>query len=139
MEFWVELLASGNLPNLLIIVAIAIVTGGTGAAIVSGVVASRRGIKGDALVKEQNAINGLGTLTEGQQGFITQITAQLATVEAKAENRIKELKKELEAKNLVLSHRIDSELQYSNSLIVLLAQHGIPAPPRPLVLEIDDE
>lgn len=139
MDFWVELLASGNLPNLLIIIAIAIVTGGTGAAIVSAVSANRRGIKGDALVKEQNAINGLGTLTEGQQGFITQITAQLATVKAESEARVKDLKKELDAKNLVLSRRIDSELQYSNSLIVLLAQHGIPAPPRPLVLETDDE
>lgn len=138
MEFWLDLLASGNIVNILILVVSAIIIGGTGAAIVNAISTHRRGIRGDALTKDQLAIDGLGTLTEGQHGFITQITAQLATVKTEAREELAKVKQDSDLKYNLLSNRFDAEIQYSNTLIVLLAQNGIPAPPRPPVLETDD-
>lgn len=137
MDFWVDLIATGNLPTILIVGIILVLTGGVGTSIVTGVFAGRRGVKGDALQKEQNAINGLGALTEGQQGFIDRIAKQLENTKAEAKAEVALLKAENEKNYSILEAKFDREVQYSNNLIVLLAQNGIAAPQRP-ELEYDD-
>lgn len=132
MDFWVDLIASGNLVTLIIVLLIAIVTGGVGVSIVSGIFASRRGVKGDAIAKENTALSGLGTLTEGQQGFIEILNNALETQKAESAAALHQAKLEATQQVAALKHEFERELAYSNALIVLLAQNGISAPPRPI-------
>lgn len=116
MVDWSELLANGDIITVLIVIVILIITGGVGAAIVSAVSASKRGVKGDALVREQNGIEGLSKLTEGQAGYITTL-----------ENRIDDY----EIRLTKLEGRLQDELDYSNLLIRTLSENTVPIPPRP--------
>lgn len=117
---WAELVASGDLPTILIVVVLVIITGGVGAAIVNGITASRRGIKGDALVKEQNGIEGLGKLADSQGAYIETLEKRLDKVEADFNMKVENLERKLE-----------SEVAYSNILINVLSENTIPIPPRP--------
>lgn len=117
MVDWSELLASGDILATLIIVVICIITGGVGAAIVSAVGASRRGVKGDALVREQNGIEGLSKLADGQAGYITTL-----------ENRVERVELDV----VELTRQLHSEIEYSNLLIRTLSEKNIPIPSRPV-------
>lgn len=120
MEIWLDLIKSGDIPTILILLVIALLTGGVAVALINGFVASRRGVKGDALQKENNAISGLGTLTEGQQGFIDAL-----------QQNFNEYKAEMETKFAKLELRLDLEIAYNNMLITQLITAQIAPIQRP--------
>lgn len=127
MQEWIDLLASGNIVTILIIVLILIVTGGVGAAIVNAVTASRRGVKGDALVRESNGITGLSKLTEGQDAFIETLRAELAQLKTDTDAYKTATNKQIEN----LKSRFDAEVAYSNELIAQLIDAKLVPVPRP--------
>lgn len=120
MNDWVDLVASGDITTILIVLAVLLVTGGLGASVVTGFVASRRGVKGDALAKESNAISGLGKLTDGQDAFITQLRTEFDSYKKTTDDKLNELET-----------RLNNEVEYSNTLVALLIEKGIAPIPRP--------
>jgi len=118
---WISLLQQGDVVQLLIVLLLVLVTGGTGAAIVSAITTSRRGVKGDALVKEQNGISGLDKLTNAQGNYIDRL-----------EKRIDEMEQEFNEKITNLENKLHNEVAYSNLLINTLSENTIPIPPRPV-------
>lgn len=119
MEWISVALAAGDIPTIVITAILLIMTGGGAVAIINGFVASRRGVKGDALVKEQNSISGLGKLTEGQDAFITQLRDELETYKAKTDQRISQLETDLR-----------TEIKHSANLTQQLIEHNIVPVPR---------
>ncbi len=105
---------------------IAVATGGVGAAIVNAIVTSRRGIRGDALTKEQNGITGLSNLADRQDNFIKSLEARIEATETELEAVTKEFTEKLSD----LTKKLAAEIEYSNSLMVTLNSHNIPIPPR---------
>lgn len=116
---WTELIATGDLATILVVIVLILVSGGVGAAVVNGISASRRGVKGDALINTQNGINGLSKLTEGQASYITTL-----------ENRINKMEESFNEKVDTLLQKLESEIDYSNLLITTLSENTIPIPPR---------
>ena len=112
---WAKIVASGDLPTILVLIVIAVVVGGGAVALINGWYASKRGVKGDALIKEQNGITGLTNLSEQQGEFITTMRDEIAGLK----KDMGELRKELH-----------TEIAYSNGLINLLSRNNIPIPPR---------
>jgi len=119
MEWVSVVLANGDLASLIISAILLVITGGVGVAIVNGIVASRRGVRGDALAKEQNSINGLGKLTDGQDAFITQLRDELETYRTETNRRISDLEKALK-----------TEIRHSGDLTKQLIEHNIVPIPR---------
>ena len=117
---WISLLSKGDPVLIIIVIVLILITGGAGQSVVSGIMANRRGVKGDALVKEQNGINGLGMLTERQDSYIETLETRINKMEENFNSKVEELEKRLEA-----------EIDYSNSLINTLSENTIPIPPRP--------
>ena len=112
---WAKVVANGDLPTILILVVIAVVVGGGAVALINGWYASKRGVKGDALIKEQNGITGLTNLSEQQGEFITTMRDEITNLK----RDMADMRKELHA-----------EIAYSNSLINLLSKNNVPVPPR---------
>ena len=119
MEWISVALADGDFLTLIITAILLLATGGGGVALINVFGASRRGIKGDALVKEQNSISGLGKLTEGQDAFITQLRDELDTYKAETNQRISQLEIDLRA-----------EIKHSANLTQQLIEHNIVPVPR---------
>lgn len=115
MEWINVIIEQGDLPTALVVVAVLLLTGGVGASIVNGISASRRGIKGDALVQEQNGIDGLSKLSNAQDVAIKRLDGQVSTLTARLEAMERELR---------------AEREFSNKQIALLIKHGIPPAPR---------
>lgn len=109
MPDWGKLLANGDFVTLLVIFAIVFALGGGGAAVVTGISARARGIRGDALVKEQNGITGLGKLADSQGEYIDRLEKRIEGLES----------------------RFTAEVEYSNLLILTLSSNDVPIPPRP--------
>jgi len=128
---WPSLLASGNVPAIVVTIILVLLTGAVGAAIVNGLYASRRGVRGDALVKEQNGIAGLGKLTDSQGEYIDRLEKRLNELETESKAQITELRTEFEAKVNELESKLFIEVEYSNVLITVLSENTIPIPPRP--------
>lgn len=118
---WISLFENGDVAQVLIVAVLVIITGGVGAAIATGIFASRRGVKGDALVKEQNGINGLDKLTNAQGNYIDRL-----------EKRINEMEQDFNEKIENLEAKLHDEVAYSNLLINTLSENTIPIPPRPI-------
>ena len=119
MEWISVALANGDITTLVITAILLVMTGGGAVAIINGFVASRRGVKGDALVKEQNSISGLGKLTEGQDSFITQLRDELETYKRETNARITELETALK-----------TEIRHTANLTQQLIEHNIVPVPR---------
>lgn len=102
--------------TLIIFVVILIVTGGVGSSYVTGRMASKRGVQGDALVKEQNGIEGLTNLGTLQGTYIATLTQQIKDLSEKFDD---------------LERKFDAEVEYSNLLINTLSENTVPIPPRP--------
>lgn len=117
-----NLVANGDWLTIVIIIVILIITGGVGKSIIDSRGASKRGIKGDALVKEQNGIEGLTNLGNLQDAFITKLQAQ--------NNSQQEQINELSYKVDNIATKLEEEISYSNLLIQTLSDNTIPIPPR---------
>lgn len=113
---WVNVLATGNPLTIIIVVILALMTGGLGASVVNGIVASKRGVKGDALAKEQNGISGLTALSNAQDKYLSRLDAEVEALKLE----IQQVKVEL-----------NGEVQYSNALAAILRKNNIPVPDRP--------
>lgn len=124
---WISLLATGDLTTIIIVAVLVIVSGGVGAAIVNGITASKRGIRGDALIKEQNGIEGMGKLTEAQGAYIETLEDRIEKIGAESAQREGRLSARVDA----LEQRLEAEMAYSNLLISTLSENTIPIPPRP--------
>jgi len=132
MPNWFDLIVEGNIAAIIISFILVALTGAVGASIVNGIYASRRGVRGDALVKEQNGITGLGKLADSQGEYIDRLEKRLSEVETSAKEQIAELRTEFEAKVDELETKLFIEVEYSNVLISALSENTIPIPPRPI-------
>jgi hypothetical protein len=117
---WINALAEVDPLTVIFSFVTVILTGGIGAAIVGAISANRRGIKGDALVREQNGIEGLGKLTDAQGAYID-----------KLEKRLDEVEKDFKIQLSAISAKLTREIKYSNTLIKTLSAHNVPIPARP--------
>jgi len=116
-----DFIESGNYTGLIILGIFALVTGGMGAAVVNAIAASRRGIKGDALQKDANAVEGFGALAEALQKDNQSLRERLDNFEKETAARIQELEAE-----------VVELLGYNNLLIHTLNENTIEIPPRPV-------
>tara|TARA_R110002051_G_scaffold1853_1_gene10134 strand:- start:2733 stop:3158 length:426 start_codon:yes stop_codon:yes gene_type:complete len=110
------------------------ISGGALAAVVNAISASRRGVKGDALQKEVNAVAGFDSLTAALQkdharisGENAELRERLDKLETSTFAQIESLKRE------ILHWREEAEwaVEYSNILIRTLHENTIEIPPRP--------
>lgn len=115
MTDWANLIAAGDLPTLLVGLLIVLVTGGLGSTIVNSIAASRRGIRGDAISKEQTGIDGLSKLSSAQDVAIHRLDGQII----KATERIE-----------ALERRLQAEIEYSNANITHMLSLGVAPLPR---------
>ena len=118
-----EIVAPLGVGGIITLIIISVVTGGVGAAIVQGLFASKRGVKGDALVKEKNALDGYHTLSEVQQALMKDLVSRLE----KAETNISNMDTHIDELTKSLTH----EIQYQNLLIWTLHENTIEVPARP--------
>jgi len=118
-----ELVAAGGITSWIALIIVSLVTGGVGAAIVQGFFASKRGVKGDALVKEKNVLDGYHSLSEVQQELMKDLVSRLD----KAETNIEKMDTHIGELTKNLSH----EIQYQNLLIFTLHENTIEVPQRP--------
>ena len=118
-----EIVAPLGVGGIITLIIISVVTGGVGAAIVQGLFASKRGVKGDALVKEKNVLDGYHTLSEVQQALMKDLVSRLE----KAETNISNMDTHIDELTKSLTH----EIQYQNLLIWTLHENTIEVPARP--------
>jgi len=118
-----EIVAPLGVGGIITLIIISVVTGGVGAAIVQGLFASKRGVKGDALAKEKNALDGYHTLSEVQQALMKDLVSRLE----KAETNISNMDTHIDELTKSLTH----EIQYQNLLIWTLHENTIEVPARP--------
>lgn len=116
-----DLIETGNYTGLIMLVIFALVTGGTGAAVVNAVAASRRGIKGDALQNDANAIEGFNHLAAALQQDNEALRKRLDKFEADTAEHIADLKRE------IVEH-----MEYNSILVRTLVENTIEVPPRPI-------
>ena len=115
-----DFIESGNYTGLIILGIFALVTGGMGAAVVNAIAASRRGIKGDALQKDANAVEGFNLLAASLQKDNVDLRLRLDKFEKETAARIAELEAE-----------VVELMGYNNLLIHTLNENTIEIPPRP--------
>lgn len=131
MEFWSELVASGDIVNLLAVLIIVIATGGVGAAIVNGISTNRRGVRGDALVREQNGITGLDTLTKAQAAELERVAEQRKADKDEAQKNLEKVEEKLNARIDELEEDLRREAAYVTALVEQLITHQLAPVPRP--------
>jgi len=115
-----EFIETGNYTSIIILGIVALITGGTGAAVVNAIAASRRGIKGDALQKDANAVEGFNLLAASLQKDNVDLRLRLDKFEKETAARIAELEAE-----------VVELMGYNNLLIHTLNENTIEIPPRP--------
>lgn len=120
---WISLLDAGNPLQLIVILIIALLVGGGANAAIQSFTASRRGVKGDALVKEQNGIDGLNKLSIQQAAALER--------QEKAITKLEERVDELEEKLNEVTEEHSKETEYNSMLKLQLIQNGLTPLARP--------
>lgn len=121
---WLSLIEA-NPVGAIVVAILLIMIGGGAKSLIDAFAASRRGIKGDALVSEQNGISGLGKLAETQAGMITQLVDRLDAMQLRQDSTDTQLES--------LKEDFEHEKEYTRLLIRLWGTQSTP-PDRPVRL-----
>ena len=110
-----DLFIRGDVFGIIFVIVVLVITGGVGKSLVDNWAARGRGIKGDALVKEQNGIDGLNKLTIAQGTIIERLDEQVTILTKRVDE---------------ISEKLEHEVEYSNANVALLIENGITPVPR---------
>lgn len=121
---WIKLIEA-NPVGAIVVAILLIMIGGGANSLIGAFAASRRGIKGDRLVSEQNGITGLGKLAETQADMIAGLVARLDSMQERQDG----LAADLES----AKQDFDNEKEYTRLLIRLWGTQSAP-PDRPVRL-----
>jgi hypothetical protein len=101
--------------GLVITALISAITGASGASLISGIFATKRGVKGDELKREENGTNRFNAIFAAQDTLIKQLTGDVNALKLEVGN---------------IRREVHLEVAYNRVLTELLDEHTIEVPPR---------